>query len=428
MSAVGAGTRVLLATAGSHGDVHPFIALGLALKRRGAEVVLSTNPYFEREIVAAGLGFHASSEHIDIRRFIQDNPWMHNPLVAASRLFGEVILPRVPDAQARTTELMREFRPHVAALHPLCLGGPAVLEQAGVPWLSVVLSPVVWMSRHDPCVTLPIGPGRGWGIHPPLWWWRMVRFGGRRVMRRLLHPALSADRHGRGLPPVRDHWEQCTRGGAASLGLWSGTFRAPMPDDPPGSRVCGFAWYDQAEQGWEGRERLEKFLNDGPAPIMFSLGTATVHEPRNFYEAAAEACRRLGRRGVLLIGREGTPPRNLPDGVACAGYAPFSWLMPRCCVSVHHGGIGSTGQGLRAGKPTVIVPFSHDQFDNAGRCERLGVSATVRASRLSVDALERALRRVMEDEDVSRRAAALSPAVGTDGAEDAADAVLRGRS
>lgn len=416
---------MVLATVGSHGDVHPFIAIGRALKRRGAEVVLSTNPYFEPEVRAAGLEFHAIAERVDVARFIRENPWMHNPWVAGKRLFADVVLPQVPDSHARLAALLRDFRPTSAGLHALCVGASAVCEQAGTPWTSVTLSPVVWMSRHEPCVTIPIGPVIGSGIHPPLWWWRFLRWGGKGLMRRLLHPALSADRRARGLTPVRDHWEQCTRGGVRPLGMWSPGFRSAMPDDPEGSVICGFPWYDQSEQDWEGRDALERFLDAGEPPIMFSLGTATVHEPRNFYEAAAESCRRLKRRGVLLIGREGAAPKRLPEGVTCAGYAPFSWLMPRCAAGVHHGGIGTTGQALRAGRPMVVVPFSHDQFDNAARCERLGVSVTLRATRLSAGTLESSLRIVLERPSLKGEAARLAPTFAPDGAEAAAEELTR---
>lgn len=412
--------RVLFATAGSHGDIHPFIALALALKARGAATVLTTNPYFQAEIERAGIDFFPASKPIDVAQFIRDNPWMHNPLVAGKRLFERVVLPMLEDGQRRADDLIRDFKPDIALMHPLCVGGAAVSEKHHVPWASVALAPVIWMSAHEPNVTVPIGPG---GMHPPLWWWRFLRHHGRKIMRRVLDRPLNRNRAALGLAPLEDHWDNVTRGGVLSLGLWSPAFRPPLPDDPAAARITGFPWYDQSEQDWPGRDALERFIAADAPPIVFSLGTATVHDPRNFYDLAAHAAHRIGRRAVLLIGRSGTPPRNLPPGVICAAYAPFSWIMPRCAAAVHHGGIGSTAQGLRSGRPTVIVPFSHDQFDNARRCEVLGTSVTLKASRMTRARFERALSEAL-DAPRARAAQALAPNVAHDGADAAAQEII----
>jgi UDP:flavonoid glycosyltransferase YjiC (YdhE family) len=471
--------RIILCTAGSHGDIHPFIAVALALKVRGAQPVISTNPYFQHEIESEGLRFHASGELVDVADFIRQNPWMHKPLVAGPKLFRDVVLPRVPEAQARLQAIIHEFKPHAVIVHPLCLGASAVCDQHRIPWMSMPLSPVLWMSRHEPCCTVPIGPGKH---NPPLWWWRFVRFMGTRTMRSLIQRPLNADRAARNLPPIQNHWENVTRGGARSLGLWAQAFRAPMPDDPTQAAICGFPFYDQANKTWPQRDELERFLNAGPPPILFSLGTATVHDPGRFYEHAAKAATALNQRAVLLVGRGSTAPQqnqpnsspqpslsgpegwqpvaggeaspqrgraeppvnrnstSSPEGathtqtndstqsqtkaIITIPYAPFSQLMPRCAINVHHGGIGSTAQGLRAGKPTLIVPHSHDQFDNAARCERLGTSLTLPANRLNAARLTTALRTILDSPQMKSRAATLAPAMAHDGAASAAQTIL----
>lgn len=410
--------RFLLSTAGSHGDVHPFIAIGRALVARGNDAVVSTNPYFEGEITRAGVGFHASCERIDIREFMRENPWMHNPFVAAPRLFGRVVLPMMAEAQRRTERLIEEFRPDAALLHPLCVGGPGVCEQRGVPWASVALAPITWMSREEPICTIPVP---FFGVHPPIRGWRVGRRIGLAMMNRLLDTPLNADRKARGLAPVRGHWDVLTRGGEASLGLWPRALRGRLADDPAGAVICGFPWYDQSEQDWAERGAIEAFLAAGAPPVLFTLGTATVHTPGRFFEVAAEVAGRVGRRAVLLVGKGTALPQRLPHGVAAFGYAPFSWIMPRCAASVHHGGIGSTGQGLRSGRPTVVTPWSHDQFDNAARVERVGCSVTVLARRATAARLEGALRRVLEEPGFAARAAAVAVEMSGDGAAAAAE-------
>jgi UDP:flavonoid glycosyltransferase YjiC (YdhE family) len=172
---------------------------------------------------------------------------------------------------------------------------------------------------------------------------------------------------------------------------------------------------------------VSEFLDSGPPPIVFTLGSSGVWVAANFYRAAAEAAAALGRRAVLLTG---TPPENrpasLPDGAIAVDYATHSELFPRAAAIVHHGGAGTTGQALRSGRPMVIVPFSHDQPDNGARCERLGIARVVPRRAASARRLEAALRSVLEDPTVAARAAELGARTRAErGAAAAADAIER---
>jgi UDP:flavonoid glycosyltransferase YjiC (YdhE family) len=107
------------------------------------------------------------------------------------------------------------------------------------------------------------------------------------------------------------------------------------------------------------------------------LGSSAVWVARDFFQESIDAAKRLGRRAVLLIGDERNRISAVPDGMIAMNYAPYESLLPRASVVVHHGGVGTTSQGLRAGVPTLIVPFAFDQSDNAERARRLGTSRTV---------------------------------------------------
>jgi UDP:flavonoid glycosyltransferase YjiC (YdhE family) len=176
--------------------------------------------------------------------------------------------------------------------------------------------------------------------------------------------------------------------------------------------------------GESASHEVEAFLDAGEPPVVFTLGSSAVHVAGNFYEAAAGACRILGRRGLLLTGSGIAAPRNLPPGVAAFPAAPHSLVMPRACATVHHGGVGTTAQALRAGRPTVVVPFAHDQFDNAARVQRLAVGGTVARSRLTAASLARVLQTLLDDPETLRRASDLGNAISSeDGAAHAADAL-----
>ena len=157
-----------------------------------------------------------------------------------------------------------------------------------------------------------------------------------------------------------------------------------QPDWPPHTTVTGFVFYDRY-----GRLPIDlaRFLDAGDPPIVFTLGSTAVGARGSdaFYTDSVAAALALGRRAVLLVGRAeaGRPRSPLPDTIIAVDYAPHAELFPTAAVVVHHGGAGTTGQGLRAGRPALIVPHAHDQPDNARRATRIGAARSVDARRYS---------------------------------------------
>ncbi|HKQ53039.1 MAG TPA: nucleotide disphospho-sugar-binding domain-containing protein [Pyrinomonadaceae bacterium] len=170
---------------------------------------------------------------------------------------------------------------------------------------------------------------------------------------------------------------------------------------------------------------LKNFLDDGPAPLVFTLGSSAVFVAEDFYRESALAAKRLGCRAVLLLGdARNLPAEPLPAGVVAFEYAPYSQILPRAAAVVHQGGVGTTGQALRAGVPTLIVPFNHDQPDNAARVARLGVGRTLARKKYTAANVVRELERLLNDETYAERAAAVGEIVrGEDGARTAADEI-----
>jgi UDP:flavonoid glycosyltransferase YjiC (YdhE family) len=135
---------------------------------------------------------------------------------------------------------------------------------------------------------------------------------------------------------------------------------------------------------------------------VFTPGSANVFGG-DFFEAAADACRRLGRRGLLLTRFPEQVPAALPDGVRHVDFVPFRWLLKRSALLVHHGGIGSMSQALAAGVPQVIMPMGFDQCDNAARVERLGVGRSLVPKRFRGPALAEMIRGLLDDSAVAGR-------------------------
>jgi UDP:flavonoid glycosyltransferase YjiC (YdhE family) len=155
------------------------------------------------------------------------------------------------------------------------------------------------------------------------------------------------------------------------IGLFPPWYGPPQPDWPAQLRLTGFPFFD------EGRlEKLpadvEEFLAAGDRPLVFMPGTRVGTRVR-FFQESLEACRLLGRRGIVLTPFRQQLPDSLPEGIRHYDYLPFSLLLRRAVALIHHGGIGSTSKALAAGVPQVVSPVRNDQPDNGARIERLGV-------------------------------------------------------
>ena len=161
-----------------------------------------------------------------------------------------------------------------------------------------------------------------------------------------------------------------------TLALFSGVLATPQPDWPPHTQVTGFVFHDEPNRL---PPEVARFLDAGPAPLVFTLGSSVVHTAGSFYRESLEAVRRLGCRAVLLVGTDpqNHPPEPLPEGVLAVPYAPHGSLFPRAQVIIHQGGIGTTAQALRARRPMLVVPHAFDQPDNALRVVKLGVARTL---------------------------------------------------
>jgi UDP:flavonoid glycosyltransferase YjiC (YdhE family) len=190
------------------------------------------------------------------------------------------------------------------------------------------------------------------------------------------------------------------------LAMFSRVLGQQQPDWPPHTKITGFCFYDSDAGNAQLPPHLEAFLNAGPPPLVFTLGSAAVLAAGNFYEFGARATERLGLRAVLLIGSDARnrPRRPLPETICVAEYAPYSALFARASVIIHQGGVGTTAQCLRAGKPMLIMPYSHDQPDNARRMRRLKVARTLRRANFTPSRVAKKLKILLEDPIYARRA------------------------
>jgi len=414
-----AGKRVVLATFGSLGDLHPFLALAKAVESRGGVPVIATSGQHRERVERLGITFAPVRPHFE---GVETDPEVMRRAMdlktGGKYVITELILPHLRASFEDLSAAVENA--DLLVTQAMVFAGPLIAERTGLPWTSVALSPLSMFSKFDP----PIPPPAPWlgRLRPlgPAFW---GPFHGliRRIARSWTEP-IRALRRELGLPPsTAEPLMEGTHSPRRVIALFSSVLGTPQPDWPAQTVQTGFAFFDDSPgQGFD--PALDAFLDAGSPPLVFTLGSAAVMDAGRFYEEGLAAARALGRRAVLLVGRD---PRNRPagptgDSVYVAEYVPYSALFPRAAAIVHQGGVGTTGQALRAGRPMVIVPWSHDQPDNAERVRRLGIGAVVPRKRFNASSAVRALRPLLDDTAVGARAEEIGRRVRSEGGGEAA--------
>ena len=393
--------RVLVVPVGSAGDVHPFVRIALELQSRSHDVTVVTNAYFAPLIERVGLDLEPIGTVEQFDAITADPNLWHRVhglgVVAAGVAFGIAPLYRLIEREAARGDLL-------VVAHALAFGARVAHDALGVPLVTVHLAPTsIWSLHESPVMARGLG-----AINTlPRPFKRALLAISDRLADRVLAPPVNRFRRELGLSPVRHivsrwwHSPQCV------VGLFPDWFAAPQPDWPPQATLTGFPLYDE-RGATEVPPALDAFLDEAHAaddpPIVFAPGSGN-RQARGFFTAACEACRRLGRRAVLLTRYTEHLPAPLPPGVTHSDYAPFSAVLPRAAALVHHGGIGTSAQALAAGRPQLVMPMTFDQPDNAARLQRLGVGRSLPPERFRGAAVARELGALLESAAVTRRCA-----------------------
>jgi rhamnosyltransferase subunit B len=396
--------RIVLSTIGTFGDINPLIAIALELKRRGHVPVLAVPALFGPKILPLGLEFHAVRPDIDPNETILVE-MIYDVKKGTERGLRDFLFPVLRQTYDDLLDAAtKPERADLLLLGELNYAGPLVAEVTGIPWASYVLAPLSFFSAFDPPV-LPMYPrlaradrtvpGMGRALK------RLARF----VSRKWSQPIYDLRAElglARGSNPLFD----AKHSPYLVLALFSRVLGRKQKDWPENTKITGFCYYDADAGNATLPTHLEEFLAAGPAPIVFTLGSAAVLAAGRFYEFSAKAAIRLGVRAVLLIGSDerNKPPGPLPKTICVAEYAPYSVLFPRVELVVHQGGVGTTAQCLRAGKPMLIMPYSHDQPDNGRRMRRLKVARVIQRSNYTPIRVARKLRAMLDDRLLALRA------------------------
>src|SRR4051812_33842209 len=366
--------RILILTAGSHGDVAPFTGLGRRLQQAGHQVALAAHGRFADLVRECGLEYRAlPGDPVDLVRARTAAP---SPEAARSVFAGflDELGEGVFAAAAAGADIL------LTAFGPAPLGR-LVAEGLGIPSVGLYLAPGVPTREFPP----PGWPATGHQSPAD------NLAAGRELLART--GSLYADVLRR--LRARLDLSAATTPGSSSPDAWPichgfSPEVVPRPADwPPNVHVTGY-WWPARPPGWQPPDRLVDFLGAGPAPVFVGFGSM-IPTPERLQDVIAVAVKRAGVRAVVQSGWAGLGPTG--DDIMLVGEVPHDWLFPRMAAVVHHAGAGTTAAGLRAGVPAVPVPVLADQPFWAARLHHLGVAPRpLPIDELTADTLTDALR------------------------------------
>jgi UDP:flavonoid glycosyltransferase YjiC (YdhE family) len=414
--------HITILTLGSRGDVMPYIALGRGLKAAGHQVRIITFENFEPIVAAQSLDFHPIRG--DMRSiltgargqsFVEAGRNVFQIARSAARLFGgmaEGFARDLSSPELQNTEVIVNQLPGGLYGHDLA-------ELLGVPMILTAVMPLT-PTRYQPMLTFPSLFASFPGYNAFTHWlayqivWQMFRLAISRWREKTL---------GLSKAPV---WGYSRRMEEQHVPVLNGFSTHVVPRPPDWGKhihITGYWFFE--DEDWRPQDGLLKFIEAGPTPIFIGFGSMPIRNPNQTTAIVLDALKRTGQRAILHTGWGGIAQRELPDYVWKIEYAPYGWLFPRMAAVVHHGGSGTTASGLRAGVPSIIVPFLFDQFYWGKRISALGVGPEpIPHKKLSVERLAEALTIVVNDTHMRQRATELGEKIqAEDGVQEAVEAI-----
>jgi len=411
--------RITIISLGTRGDVQPYIALGSGLQAVGHQVRVVTHENFQPMVTHYGLDYEPISG--DAQALVTGQAGLHtldggtNPLLVMNRL-----------ADAAAPIMRQVIQEIISGLHDtdLALGSALGYSAGYLPATRLGI----------PIYPAYVQPGSPTAVYPnpffPTLFNQTVLAGlynrlthrvfqlvlnqvGRRMAANNPIPKTGEISDRRDTMDVRQNFGSAGYPGQLFLYGFSPQL-VPKPWDWGANQHITGYWYLDQQRDWQPSIDLMRFLDAGSPPIYVGFGSMSSRHPEVIADIVIKAIQATGQRAIMLTGWGGLDPRSLPAEIMVTQSVPHDWLFPRMAALVHHGGSGTTGEALRAGRPQIVIPFSFDQPFWAQRVKAIGVGIAIARNRLSSERLAASLDRTLADQAMRDRAALTGAAVNTE--------------
>lgn len=392
--------KITVFAAGSRGDIQPCVVLCQGLQQAGYGVRLAVPEDFADFVQAHGVDFYPLRGDVQQimasdtgQKFMEDGG--ANPIKSIGtirKMIAPVIKQMAEDAYAACQD----------AQAIICLGvfsafGQSIAEALGIPIIHIEPTPLLPTSAF-PAPSWPLQKSFG-GLHNHVSGTMMLR-----VIWLWYRPFVNDFRQSLGLSRYTfANFIHALRA-TPMLSAYSPSIISRPPDWPDHFHVTGY-FYLEANTDWQPSDELNAFLEAGDPPVYFGFGSMAGRNPERLAKLILAALAKSGQRGVLLTCWGGLRTGSVPDNVFVLDAAPHAWLFPRMAAVVHHGGAGTTAEGLRAGVPSIIVPFVLDQPFWGARIKALGLGPEpIPQKHLTADRLAQAIDTAVSDTNMRQRA------------------------
>lgn len=396
--------RIAIIALGSRGDVQPYIALGKGLKAAGHVVRLLSHENFEALVTSHGLEFYPM--HGNVQEIVESQE-MRELLEKGN--FITITSHTAKLTQRATINWVQQGLVACQGMDLLLAGvgglyvGISLAEKLNLPLLPAYVFPFT-PTKTFPGVLFPqsiarFGGGVNWLSHHLI---RQIMWQGSRTADALARKQVLNLPEASFFGPYNTshlHRYPTLYGFSPSV--------IPKPSDWKNTHVTGY-WFLDAEPDWSPPPALVKFLQDGEPPVYIGFGSMVSRNPEETADIILQALAKTQQRAVMLSGWGGLHKENLPDSVYLVDSIPHSWIFKHVAAVVHHGGAGTTAAGLRAGVPTIIIPFFGDQGFWGERVASLGVGTEpIPRKQLTAERLAQAIQKAVTDQTMRQRAADL---------------------
>lgn len=397
--------KILILTYGSRGDVQPFIAFGKGLVERGHQVVLATSERFRYFVEENGLIYGYMNDEMlaildtDRGKDLLENTANFFQAIKKTLSMMQQVGPLQKALLRESWEVAQKEKPGLIVFHPKAYAAPHIAEKLGIPVVLALPVPLMVPTSERPNIGFPNLRLGGWYNRQT---YHMVN----RLMGFSAKKHLKEFRANCGLPPQKKFDLLRTNDGTEIPVLHAHSKHViPEPTDWPDKAITSGFWFLENNKEWLPPQELQDFLQTGSPPVYIGFGSMSGKNPERLANIVIESLTKANLRGVLATGWGGLKARELPRDILQIEHAPHDWLFPQMAAVVHHGGAGTTAAGLRAGKPSIVVPFFGDQPFWGKRIHELGVGPKpIPHKRLTSEALTAALTEATSNKEMMRAA------------------------